>query len=118
MDKNHNVGLLLALSFLLHINALYAGSSHDAREAMPQIVVRGVVTDTGGEPLIGATVQNVRKKSGIVTDLNGQFEIRTSVGEKWTVSYIGMKPYEFVVKSEKNYASCWNPMCRPWPRWW
>lgn len=34
--------------------------------------------------------------------MNGQFEIRTSVGEKWTVSYIGMKPYEFVVKSEKK----------------
>lgn len=102
MDKNHNVGFLLALSFLLHISYLYAGTSYEAYEVAPQIVVRGVVTDVGGEPLIGAAVQNVRKKSGVVTDLNGQFEIRTSVGEKWTVSYIGMKPYEFVVKSEKK----------------
>lgn len=109
MDKNHNVGLLLALSFLLHISYLYAGTSYEAYEAAPQIVVRGVVTDVGGEPLIGAAVQNVRKKSGVVTDLNGQFEIRTSVGEKWTVSYIGMKPYEFVVKSEKKLRIVYNP---------
>ena len=43
MDKNHNVGLLLALSFLLHISYLYAGTSYEAYEAAPQIVVRGVV---------------------------------------------------------------------------
>lgn len=63
MDKNHNVGLLLALSFLLHISALYAGPSRSVQESIPQIVVRGVVTDSGGEPLIGAAVQNVRKKT-------------------------------------------------------
>ena len=41
MDKNHNVGLLLALSFLLHISYLYAGTSYEAYEAAPQIVVNG-----------------------------------------------------------------------------
>lgn len=101
MDKNHNVGLMLALSFLLHINCLYAISPHVEQESTPQLVVKGVVTDTGGEPLIGAAVQNTRKKNGVVTDLNGRFEIRTSVGEKWTVSYIGMKSHDFVVKSGK-----------------
>lgn len=35
MDKNHNVGLLLALSFLLHISYLYAGTSYEAYEAAP-----------------------------------------------------------------------------------
>lgn len=60
MDKNHNVGLLLALSFLLHISCLYASTSYEVSEAVPQIVVRGVVTDVGGEPLIGAAIQNVR----------------------------------------------------------
>lgn len=101
MNKNHRIGLMMALSLFVHINYLYATSFFDLQEDIPQIIVKGVVTDTDGEPLAGAAIQNTQRGNGTVTDLDGRFEIKASRSEKWTVSYLGMKPYEFVVKSGK-----------------
>lgn len=40
------------------------------------ITVKGHVVDDQGEPLIGATVKTKDAKTGAVTDLDGNFEIR------------------------------------------
>ena len=40
-----------------------------------QSIVKGVVTDPSGEPVIGATVKAAGSKLGVITDLDGKFSI-------------------------------------------
>ena len=42
------------------------------------------------EPLIGALVKNLTKKSGVATDINGEFQIEAAVGDSIEISYIGL----------------------------
>lgn len=68
-------------------------------EALAQrITVEGIVTDSNGEPIIGATViEKGNKTNGVVTDLDGKFSITVSEKKKvLVITYIGMKPQEVV----------------------
>ena len=51
--------------------------------------VRGTVSDTSGEPIIGANVRVNGTTRGTITDLDGQFTIEASANDKLTVTYIG-----------------------------
>ena len=50
-------------------------------------------------PLPGATIQIIGKDIGVVTDLDGNFELIISTGDKIKVSYLGMKTVELSVTS-------------------
>ncbi|RNC64133.1 TonB-dependent receptor [Proteiniphilum sp. X52] len=55
------------------------------------ITVRGVVTDTKGEPLIGVTVQVEGTSTGTVTDIDGNFTLQNVPSNATLeVSYVGM----------------------------
>ena len=52
--------------------------------------VTGVVTSADdGEPLIGATVMVKETKTGVVTDLDGNFTTKAAKGQTLVISYIG-----------------------------
>ncbi len=65
-----------------------------------QISLNGVVVDTSGEPLVGASVASGsgETRSGAVTDLDGKFTIRVEVNSKITVSYVGYESQTLTVK--------------------
>jgi len=54
--------------------------------------VRGFVLDSNGDPLPGATVQIGESSVGVLTDLNGAYEIKVSSQEELSYSFLGMKP--------------------------
>lgn len=59
------------------------------------ITVQGNVTDSQGEPIIGATVvEKGNTANGIVTDLDGNFTLSVPKGKKLEITYIGMKTQE------------------------
>lgn len=58
--------------------------------------VRGVVLDSAGHPLVGATVRVKGKKMMVSTDAEGKFEVEMNEGEEIVVSYVGFR--ERVVK--------------------
>ena len=59
--------------------------------------VKGVVTSVAdGEPLIGATVMVKETKTGVVTDLDGNYTVSVDKGQTLVVSYIG-----YITKSFK-----------------
>lgn len=62
------------------------------------ITVKGQVVDDQGEPLIGATVKTKDAKTGTVTDLDGNFEIRVKANATLFVSYLGYKEREIAVR--------------------
>ncbi|MDD6518307.1 MAG: TonB-dependent receptor plug domain-containing protein, partial [Prevotella sp.] len=60
---------------------------------MAQSRKTGVITDANGEPLIGVTVKEVGTSNGAVTDINGRYTITTTKpGAKLEVSYVGYMP--------------------------
>ncbi|MGI6231733.1 MAG: SusC/RagA family TonB-linked outer membrane protein [Prevotella sp.] len=54
-----------------------------------QQVTKGIVVDTEGNPVIGATVVEKGTHNGVVTDINGNFSIKIDKNSTLTVSYIG-----------------------------
>lgn len=55
--------------------------------------IGGVVSDEGGEPVIGATVKVRGTKIAAATDINGRFTLPgAKVGQTLEISYVGMQP--------------------------
>lgn len=66
---------------------LVAGST-----AFADYVCRGTITDEQGEPLIGASVMVPGAKTGVTTDIDGNFTIKVPDSTKeLTIEYIGYK---------------------------
>ena len=81
MQKNSLKQLMLVVA-LFTMQAVFGTIS-----AKP---ISGKVTSaTDGEPLIGATVQVQGQKSGIVTDLDGNYTINAEQGQTLVFSYVG-----------------------------
>lgn len=55
------------------------------------VSVKGTVTDTEGEPVIGATVKIPGAKTGTVTNIDGEFLINCPSNATLEISYIGFK---------------------------
>ena len=66
--------------------------------------VKGTVTDSSGEPIIGATVMETGTQNGVVTDLDGNFTLQNVKGKTLTISYIGMKTQTVTLDGRSNYA--------------
>lgn len=61
---------------------------------------RGIVVDTQGKPLPGATVMNMMAEAvSSKTDAYGAFEISAKKGDVLVVSYVGFKIYEYGVNN-------------------
>ena len=67
-------------------------------------VVTGEVKDNGGNPLIGAQVHWKDAKSGVITDVNGNFTIGIPKNGNsiLVVSYLGYKTLEVAVKDGQS----------------
>ncbi len=86
-------GLTVILFFIGSIRLNAAVKDHSPSgsvSAQQSITVTGVVTDTDGNPLIGAAIQIVGTTTGTITDFDGRFTIQVpSPNVKLSFSYIG-----------------------------
>lgn len=71
--------------------------------------LKGKVIDDMGEPLPGANIVLVGGTRGVATDIDGSFVISVSVGEKLTVSYLGMEDQIVTVKDKKDLVITMKP---------
>jgi TonB-linked SusC/RagA family outer membrane protein len=69
--------------------------------AFAQLTVTGRVQSKSGEPLIGVNVIEKGTTNGTVTDLDGNFSLRTEKGKTLVFSYIGFVAQENVVKGTR-----------------
>ena len=67
--------------------------------AWAQTEVTGVVLDDANFPLPGVNVLVKGSKKGIVTDIDGRFTIKASVGDVIEFSYIGLETQEVTIKN-------------------
>ena len=68
--------------------------------AMAQSFVTGTVSDSQGEPLIGASVLVLGTNKGAATDLDGRFRVEAAQGSKLQVSYVGYITSTVTVKGD------------------
>ena len=67
------------------------------------ITVKGNVTDSQGEPVIGASVtEKGKNQNGTVTDLDGNFTLTVTKGKKIVVAFIGLKTEEVTAVGGKT----------------
>lgn len=63
--------------------------------------VTGVVVDSEGEPLIGATVLVKGSSTGAATDVDGKFSLKASAGQELQISYVGYQTQTIKIQSGK-----------------
>ena len=102
MDKKRNIAegrrslmLRLLLPVLFLAFAAFPASAQ---------IVKGVVNDPSGEPLIGATVIEKGSTNGTATDIDGFFQLNLKDAKKavLVVSYVGYATQEVEVKGQTN----------------
>ena len=64
--------------------------------------VTGIVTDSNGEPIIGANVVEKGTTNGIITDMDGKFTLTVPQGASLEISYIGYLSQTIAVKDKKE----------------
>ena len=97
-------GKLLTAAFLCgtlllgngHANAAPTAPNENLgiTEQMQTITVKGLVTDSNGEPIIGANVLEKGTSNGSLTDIDGKFTLNVRQGSTLQISFIGYKTQE------------------------
>lgn len=72
--------------------------------AFSQTNITGTVTDSKGEPLIGATVLVENTNRGTITEVDGSFSISASKGEVLVVSYVAYASAKVSIGDQTNYT--------------
>jgi tonB-linked outer membrane protein, susC/ragA family len=67
-----------------------------------QIVVKGIVKDTTGEPIIGANVIVKGTTNGTITDFDGNFLLNANKGDIIIISFIGYRSQEAQATASMN----------------
>lgn len=94
----------LMLLLIMTILPVYSQAQEEAKK------ITGKVIDESDKPISGASVTNLRTKSGTNTNEQGVFSITANVGDTIEVSHIGMftetlvyhgrQPFNFVLKTD------------------
>ena len=96
-SKLHIYTIMCLCLFFLGLGSLNA-YSQDTRNS-----ISGVISDDSGELLVGATVMKSDASAATITDIDGRFSLNASVGDEFTVSYIGYLPFTFKVTEQTTY---------------
>lgn len=98
MKENRLFLFVVFLLFSLSLPQFAFGQSgktgEDEAIVAGQSVIKGVVTDTEGEPLPGVSIVIKDTKSGTVTDADGNFSIPAKTKSKLSITYVGKNPME------------------------
>ncbi|MDR1403365.1 MAG: TonB-dependent receptor [Tannerellaceae bacterium] len=66
--------------------------------------ISGSVTDSFGDPVIGANVVQKGTANGTITDVDGNFTLEVPAGSMLQISYIGFQAKEQRVGNRQNYS--------------
>ena len=112
---NKHVKILLTLKSLgfafLFSTGLVAHAAVDNGDVNPASTtamqqskkISGIITDEKGEPIIGANIAVVGTTIGIISDMDGKYELEVLEGAEVKVSYIGYNPQSFKVTQKTSY---------------
>ncbi len=67
-----------------------------------KVTVKGSVTDSKGEPIIGANVLEKGTTNGVITNLDGEFVLNTPSNATLVISYIGYEPVTIALNGKTS----------------
>ena len=88
-NKSHLVTSLLIAGLTMTVPASSYGREGANGISQQSQKVTGVVVDSKGEPVIGATVKQLGTSTGAITDLDGKFSLNLSAKSSLEISYVG-----------------------------
>lgn len=74
--------------------------------------ITGTIVDENGDPLTGATISIKGTTDGIITDIDGNFELNIPVGTTLVVSFMGYNSENIVVSAQNRYDIKLTPISR------
>ena len=83
-----------------------------------QNVIKGSVSDGGGEPLPGVSVAVKGTTSGTITDMDGKFSINARNNDVLIFSYVGMNTQDIKVNGQHFISVTMKTMLLHWTKWW
>jgi TonB-linked SusC/RagA family outer membrane protein len=112
MGRRFKIARMAVAVSLLSISPLFAGNSTESNLLSPYSVTKqqtkkitGLVVDAKGTPIIGVSVKVKGTTKGIITDLDGKFELQIDSSDKLLeVSFIGMKKEEVAITNKSYYT--------------
>ncbi|MGM9803292.1 MAG: SusC/RagA family TonB-linked outer membrane protein [Muribaculaceae bacterium] len=88
------LGVGILCCFALGAGTAYAGTSPNPQSTQQSVKVNGIVKDSNGDPIVGASVLVKGTTSGVSTDLDGRFSLNAGPNDVLIVNYVGMKSRE------------------------
>ncbi|MDR1585107.1 MAG: SusC/RagA family TonB-linked outer membrane protein, partial [Prevotellaceae bacterium] len=85
-----------------------AKAEQPAAENGETYVLKGVVLDSSGEPLVGASVTVKGTTSGIITDFDGKFSLKVTRGFTILVRFIGYQNEEILLTGQNDLKIVMN----------
>lgn len=102
------VGTLLGSNLACELQnkmiVIYQKKSPQPQQEKKQTTITGTITDSQGDPIIGASVLEKGTTNGTITDTDGRFSLRMADPGMLQVSYIGYKSQEIAVAGQKKYT--------------
>lgn len=90
--STHAIVMCLFSAYCMGVPAnVNADDLRETEVMQQQISVSGVVADTQGNPVIGASVIVENTSNGTITDLNGEFRLSVPSGAMLKITFIGYK---------------------------
>lgn len=72
------------------------------RQNQREYQVSGIVKEANGDPIIGANVLVKGTTNGVITDLDGKFNLNVKSGDVLSISYVGYLSQEVPVAGQRN----------------
>ncbi len=105
----HMISVVCMLFFVS--NSTYAASEVNLNEGnklddvqlQQKKIIKGVVVDTKGVPVVGANVLEVGTSNGVITDFDGNFTLKVGKNAVIRISYVGYVTQEIKVGSKTTF---------------
>jgi TonB-linked SusC/RagA family outer membrane protein len=93
--KSQTVSIMAIIALLL----ILPFSALAEREGVQQShrTITGIVEDSFSDPLPGVTVQVVGRAGGVITDIDGRYQIETAPGEELRFQFVGLRTQTITV---------------------
>lgn len=94
----------LCLMVLFPANSIYAAGEVVQEVKQNDRTIRGTITDTTGEPIIGASVRVKDTSIGTISDFDGNFTLSAGSTGTLIISYIGYTTQEIAIAGKTTFA--------------
>ena len=82
-------------------------------------IVTGKVYDSSGESIIGASVMVQGTMQGVVTDIDGAFQLKVQPSQSLVISFLGYQDVILPVGSKNNFKINFGRRTpKSWTKWW